>query len=81
MPTQQDLESHLSALEIAFFSEGEREPTEDVAVARRAHVSRHWKWVVTIVAAAVVLIAMAAHEHHQATAGTARPTSPAEQSG
>jgi hypothetical protein len=59
-------ESTLSAIEIEFFAEGERaEPDSapaEAPVGRRAHLSRYLKWVVAIVAAAVALIAFAAHE-------------------
>jgi uncharacterized membrane protein YidH (DUF202 family) len=72
-----DLESGLSAIEIAFFAEGQGDTTEDAhatpSTRRRAHLSRYLKWVVVIVAAGVVLLVAALHERSQNTEAM-RPT-------
>jgi hypothetical protein len=65
MHPDQDLEQSLSPIEIEFFAHAEGDEIDQPSPTPRAHLSRYLKWVVVIVAAAITLLAIAAHERHQ----------------
>lgn len=74
MQPQDDLQAGLSAIEIAFFEEGEQPPPVPNVGAPRAHLSRYVKWVAAVVAAGLLLLLLAAHERKQTEARGPEPS-------